>query len=691
MVPNCVPVKNAKERFESYTDYPESATAAAKRALEWRDAHPDQGCGTPVGWARANQLAKREPISEETIARMASFARHKQNSETPYSEGCGGLMWDAWGGTAGIEWASNKLEKIRTEMQEMYPNLDVLGYRTKYFYMCPGALGTFEHLVSMNPDEDTAGMIRSAAAIADRVFEIEKTVLENGIATIEDFTEASVLVKDMFDIFREVDARLGMTHDIDYMYTHLEIIADLVPEEEFEIVTESLPPYVDEITKEKEEREIIKIIKAADPELFAAVTGFLTRGLTREEVLKAGFRNGTKLYRYDKAGSGEPGRSFCESIEGRYFRRFAIDALKPYNTEFGHNRQEYSIWNYKGGPNCVHAWREFEYNKREGNVELTDNGFVSGLPGTPPKEMANNGYYSPETKRKSEIAYIVSQQNMSSELERYHFNEEQRVVTGPLMIPSMEIPRRAEDGSKYYVYFTEDTIRQIAEKFLREKKVDQTNIEHDSDDIRTNNYLYESWIVEDPEMDKAKALGFSVPKGTWMGSMRVMDDTTWKLVKDGKIKGFSVEGFFGEMQEKKKFYSMRACPMPTRDLELNTVNRNRAIKAPFIEYGPLNVDKPEGYWEHLAEHWGTSVEAAKASTCGNCAAFDISPRMDECMPGVTSDKDGVLGYCWMHHFKCHSARSCYTWAAGGPITEDEVSYEWQARNLEAAGNPNPIQ
>jgi hypothetical protein len=192
-------------------------------------------------------------------------------------------------------------------------------------------------------------------------------------------------------------------------------------------------------------------------------------------------------------------------------------------------------------------------------------------------------------------------------------------------------------------------------------------------------------------MDKAKALGFSVPKGTWMGSMRVMDDTTWKLVKDGKIKGFSVEGFFGEMQEKKKFYSMRACPMPTRDLELNTVNRNRAIKAPFIEYGPLNVDKPEGYWEHLAEHWGTSVEAAKASTCGNCAAFDISPRMDECMPGVTSDKDGVLGYCWMHHFKCHSARSCYTWAAGGPITEDEVSYEWQARNLEAAGNPNPIQ
>ena len=49
------------------------------------------------------------------------------------------------------------------------------------------------------------------------------------------------------------------------------------------------------------------------------------------------------------------------------------------------------------------------------------------------------------------------------------------------------------------------------------------------------------------------------------------------------------------------------------------------------------------------------------------------------MPGETSDDDGRLGYCWMHHFKCHSARACHTWAKGGPITEDEKSYDWQKR------------
>jgi len=141
--------------------------------------------------------------------------------------------------------------------------------------------------------------------------------------------------------------------------------------------------------------------------------------------------------------------------------------------------------------------------------------------------------------------------------------------------------------------------------------------------------------------------------------------------------------------------NVKVCPAPTQDLELNTANRNRAIKADFIKYGPLNLSD-EGYWEKYAEKWGptTSAEEAKKSNCSNCVAFDISPRMIECIPGTTSepvrDKDGILGYCWMHHFKCHSARTCYTWAAGGPIVDDEASYDWQKRNLKGALSKEPI-
>lgn len=105
-------IKDVIVQLESYSDYPQSATNNAKRALEWAEKNGWGSCGEATGKQRANQLANREPISRDTIARMASFKRHQQNKDVPYSEGCGGLMWDAWGGTSGIEWAINKLDEI---------------------------------------------------------------------------------------------------------------------------------------------------------------------------------------------------------------------------------------------------------------------------------------------------------------------------------------------------------------------------------------------------------------------------------------------------------------------------------------------------------------------------------------------------------------------------------------------------
>jgi len=120
-----------------------------------------------------------------------------------------------------------------------------------------------------------------------------------------------------------------------------------------------------------------------------------------------------------------------------------------------------------------------------------------------------------------------------------------------------------------------------------------------------------------------------------------------------------------------------ACPVATSNLKVNTENRDRTIKQ--FNYGPLNVDVPGDYWKDIADYWDTTEDAAKASNCGNCVAFDISKRMKDCMPGDTFDDDGELGYCWMHHFKCHSARSCHTWAKGGPIKKESESAEWQGK------------
>lgn len=96
---------------ETYNDYPQSATNNAKRALKYKEENGSD-CGTQVGWTRAGQLARREKLTRDTIARMASFKRHQQHKDVPYSEGCGGIMFDAWGGTSGVEWAIRKLKQI---------------------------------------------------------------------------------------------------------------------------------------------------------------------------------------------------------------------------------------------------------------------------------------------------------------------------------------------------------------------------------------------------------------------------------------------------------------------------------------------------------------------------------------------------------------------------------------------------
>jgi hypothetical protein len=108
-------LKEESYKLESYTDYPEAAKENAKIALRYAEENGWGDCGTPVGKARANQLANGEPISEETIARMASFERQRQNSDKELGDGCGRLMWLAWGGDEGVEWAQRKLEQIKNK------------------------------------------------------------------------------------------------------------------------------------------------------------------------------------------------------------------------------------------------------------------------------------------------------------------------------------------------------------------------------------------------------------------------------------------------------------------------------------------------------------------------------------------------------------------------------------------------
>ena len=106
---------NAITKFDTYNDYPKAASRNAKTALNWAEKNGWGSCGTAVGKKRANQLANGDNISRDTIARMAAFERHRQNSNKKLGDGCGRLMWLAWGGDEGIAWAQRKLKQIDAE------------------------------------------------------------------------------------------------------------------------------------------------------------------------------------------------------------------------------------------------------------------------------------------------------------------------------------------------------------------------------------------------------------------------------------------------------------------------------------------------------------------------------------------------------------------------------------------------
>ena len=100
---------------ESISDYPQAVKNNAKKVLDFVDKNGWGTCGTAVGKQRANQLAKGEPISIETVQRMANYlTRHAKDLESSksYNDGCGKLMYDAWGGKAGLRWAKSKLKQL---------------------------------------------------------------------------------------------------------------------------------------------------------------------------------------------------------------------------------------------------------------------------------------------------------------------------------------------------------------------------------------------------------------------------------------------------------------------------------------------------------------------------------------------------------------------------------------------------
>lgn len=160
-----------------------------------------------------------------------------------------------------------------------------------------------------------------------------------------------------------------------------------------------------------------------------------------------------------------------------------------------------------------------------------------------------------ETEQAVAICNSLWDQHFSDNMPKLNFaiqDEDKHIISGPLMLADKPIYRNNKKFGEHYVTFSAETIKDIAIKFSKKGYQGNVNLMHDQDMRLDGLIMFESFIV-DKERGILPMKGFEDAKdGSWFGSFYVENEQAWKLIKDGKVKGFSVEGYFEYPVENKE-------------------------------------------------------------------------------------------------------------------------------------------
>ena len=138
----------------------------------------------------------------------------------------------------------------------------------------------------------------------------------------------------------------------------------------------------------------------------------------------------------------------------------------------------------------------------------------------------------------------------SDEIKLAEVSKEKKILMGALLIPNKPIYRKNGED-EYYIYFSKDTVLKASQMYLTKGNQNNSTLEHQHE--LSGLSLVESWLVEDEVHDKSRKYGMNVPVGTWRGAVKVNNDKIWnEYVKTGKVKGFSIEGYFADKMERPK-------------------------------------------------------------------------------------------------------------------------------------------
>ena len=393
---------------------------------------------------------------------MSAFQRHRQNSETPYGEGCGKLMWDAWGGTEGIEWAERKLKKIRGEKFE------------------------------------AQGIILPRG---------EKVVLQ-----AEDQNYDRGLVVELMD---------NGGYNVQYWYDS----------------PDNIEPVEVQVDGQKITDAGSLVYLGYHPELDKFAASPIQR-IPQEER----GREGSDKNKEGDTTTSRGGIEVTEEVE-----KTLKDKIEEHNKKNPQDSQKAdlgmlkAVWRRGSGAYSVGT---------PGRRGMTRSQWAMGRVNAFLKILAGSAPSDKDYKQDNDLLPKGHPKHSEEKMSKLMFaSEDQQIVVGPVAIPDMEIARvNPKTKEKYFVRFSKEVVARMAEKFMKELRNRETNIQHNTED-RAGSYVFESWLVENKE-DKANTVyDLGVPVGSWMVSMRVEDPATWKMIKNGELRGFSLEGSFLDKED----------------------------------------------------------------------------------------------------------------------------------------------
>ena len=250
-------------------------------------------------------------------------------------------------------------------------------------------------------------------------------------------------------------------------------------------------------------------------------------------------------------------------------------------------------------------------------------------------------------------------------------DNEKRILMGAALIPNKNI-YRTDGEEEYYIYFSSDTVRQASELFLMNGNQNESTLEHEA---KLNGLsVVESWIVEDEVHDKSRKYGLNMPVGTWMVSMKVNNDEVWNdYVKTGKVKGFSIEGYFTDKLEMSKLSNSIEETEATEILfEIQDFLSEKRYKMESYNDYPTSVSNNAKKVIKYAEEngWGscgTAVGKRRASQLASRDNLSVSTikRMYSFLSRHLSDLDASKSYsdgCGKLMYDAWGGKSALSWS-----------------------------